>query len=79
MPEPLTLVMREFLSWVARCRRAYAEAMEAWRSSCPRLTVWEDALLGGLIQIDGDCPLDTAAVTLTERGSALLAAQADQR
>ena len=71
--------MREVLSWVARRRRTYAEAMEAWRSSCPRLTVWEDALLGGLIQIDAGCPLDTAAVTLTERGNAVLSAQAGNR
>jgi hypothetical protein len=79
MPEPVTLLMREFLSWVARRRRTYVEAMEAWRSSCPRLTVWEDALLGGLIQIDDGCPLDAAAVTLTERGSAILHSEAGKR
>jgi len=26
--------------------------MKAWRSSCPRLSVWEDALLEGLVRFD---------------------------
>ena len=52
MAEPVSLSMREFLSWVSARRRTYAEAMEAWRSTCPRLTVWEDALLGDLIHIE---------------------------
>ena len=40
MPEPPSLLMVEFLDWVAFRPRTYADAMEAWRSSCPRLTVW---------------------------------------
>ena len=35
-------------------RRTYAEAMEVWRTSCPLLTVWEDAVDGGLIAIATD-------------------------
>ena len=35
----------QFLAWVADRPRTYAEAMEAWRSSCPRLSIWEDAPL----------------------------------
>ena len=37
----------QFLSWVAASPRTYAEAMDAWRTSCPRLSVWEDALETG--------------------------------
>lgn len=55
--------LREFLVWVERCPRTYAETMEAWRSSCPRFTIWEDALAEGLVQIDRD-----SVVTLTRRG-----------
>jgi hypothetical protein len=66
--------MREFLAWVASRRRTYPEAMEAWRSSCPRLTVWEDALLDGLIQVEGDGPVRHSEVTLTPRGRAILEA-----
>jgi hypothetical protein len=38
--DPLVL---DFVEWVAREPRPYAEALDAWRTSCPRLTVWEDA------------------------------------
>lgn len=34
----------DFLGWLAPGPRLYAEVMEAWRTSCPRLTVWEDAV-----------------------------------
>ncbi len=44
--------MLEFLTWVADRRRTYDEAMEAWQSHCPRQTIWEDAIIDGLIQIE---------------------------
>ena len=72
MPEPASLLLVQFLRWVSGRRRTYAEAMDAWRSSCPRLTVWEDALLDGLVQVEGDGPLRLAEVTLTPRGQAVL-------
>jgi len=42
--------MAQFLRWVAERPRAYADVMEAWRTSCPRLTVWEDANEQGFIE-----------------------------
>jgi hypothetical protein len=62
--------MRDFLAWVARCPRTYAEAMEAWASTCPRYTVWEDALGAGLIQIEraDGMRFGEAQVSLTLRG-----------
>ncbi len=65
---------RDFVQWVARKPRTYAEAMEAWRSSCPRLTAWEDALAAGLVRIDCQAgePVDTAAVVLTPQGQVVL-------
>ncbi len=72
MPE-LTASTRELLSWIADRPRTYAEAMDAWRSSCPRLTVWEDALIDGLVQvIRGGGATGRASVTLTARGRAAL-------
>jgi len=72
MPEPVSLLMIEFLSWVTRRPRTYEEAMEAWRSNCPRHTVWEDALIDGLIRVTrGDVP-HQSEVTLTTRGRAIL-------
>jgi hypothetical protein len=72
MPEPVSLLMFEFLAWVSIRRRTYAEAMEAWRSTCPRHTVWEDALAGGLIQVQSGGTLRQPEVTLTPRGRAVL-------
>jgi hypothetical protein len=34
----------DLLAWLAKEPRPYGEVMEAWRTSCPRLTVWEDAV-----------------------------------
>src|SRR4051794_28392050 len=39
--DPLILDM---LEWLAREPRTYADVIDAWRTSCPRLTVWEDAI-----------------------------------
>lgn len=72
MPEPANLLTLEFLAWVARRRRSYAEAMEAWRSTCPRHTVWEDALADGLIQFEGGDALCEYEVTLTPQGRSVL-------
>jgi hypothetical protein len=44
--EPLIL---DLLEWLAGGERTYEEVMDAWRTSCPRLTVWEDANDRGLI------------------------------
>ena len=74
MPEPASLIMLQFLDWVASRSRTYAETMEAWRTSCPRLSVWEDALIEGLIQIEGGSP-QPALVLLTPRGRAILDAR----
>lgn len=67
-PSP-SLIMVQFLNWIADRPRSYAQAMEAWRSTCPRLSVWEDAIIDGLVRVgkDGD-----RSVTLTERGHAVL-------
>jgi hypothetical protein len=68
--EPLTL---DFLGWLAAGPRPYAEVMDVWRTSCPRLTVWEDAIDAGLVahrHVAGE----PAMVGITPRGAALLGA-----
>ena len=74
MPEPAGPLMLEFLTWISNHQRTYAEAMEAWRSSCPRHTVWEDALANGLIEVESRGTLRQSEVILTPRGRALLEA-----
>ena len=40
----------DLIEWVGRRERTYQETMGAWRTSCPRLPVWEDATERGLVQ-----------------------------
>jgi hypothetical protein len=69
----------QFLAWVADRPRTYAEAMEAWRSSCPRLSIWEDALADGLVRVEtGRDGLSSCRVVLTPRGNQLLASATPQ-
>jgi hypothetical protein len=72
MPEPVSLLMFEFLAWVASRPRTYDEAMDAWRTTCPRHTIWEDALNDGLIRVARGGAPHQAEVTLTSRGQAIL-------
>ena len=51
----------QLLGWVAERDRTYAETIGAWKSSCPRLTVWEDALADGLLRVDHGAVRLTAA------------------
>jgi len=43
MTDTTTPLILDLLEWIAARPRTYAEVMEAWRTSCPRLTIWEDA------------------------------------
>ena len=44
--EPLIF---DLVEWVAQKPRTHADVIDTWRTSCPRLTVWEDALDRGLL------------------------------
>jgi hypothetical protein len=63
------------LAWLASHPRTYGETMGAWRTSCPRLSIWEDALADRLVLVG--CASDgagygSAPVELTTDGRALL-------
>ncbi len=64
----------QFLAWVAGRPRTYADTMEAGRTSCPRLSAWEDATTDGLVDIgrETDAAHGEVAVMLTEKGVTLL-------
>jgi len=68
--EPASLIMLQFLTWVADRPRNYPQTMEAWQSTCPRLSVWEDAIIEGLVRLENGAG---RAVTLTARGRSVLA------
>ena len=71
MEAQTSLIMIQFLEWVAAKPRRREDVMDAWRSSCPRFPVWEDARAEGLIrQCGGD--KGQHRVELTELGHAAL-------
>ena len=51
----------QLLAWIAARSRTYPETIEVWKSSCPRLTVWEDAVADGLVRVERERVLLTAA------------------
>ena len=60
----------DLLEWLVRRDRSYDEVMDAWRTSCPKLPVWEDANDRGLVmkeQVQG-----RSIVRITSSGLALL-------
>ena len=76
--DPADALTLQFLAWVAEAPRTYAQAMDAWRSSCPRLSIWEDAILDGLVAFEGGATRNQSRVTLTLKGRARLGAPAAQ-
>ncbi|OCI98496.1 hypothetical protein A6U86_33660 [Rhizobium sp. AC27/96] len=68
METPDALVV-DLLVFLKAGPRPYHEVMDAWRTSCPRLPVWEDAVDLGLVERERD------SVVLTEAGRKVLALQ----
>jgi hypothetical protein len=49
MTDTLHPLLLDLVEWVAKEPRLYADVLEAWRTSCPRLAVWEDAVDRGYV------------------------------
>jgi len=49
MSQTLDPLLRDLIGWVARSPRPYGDVMGAWRTSCPRLPVWEEAIDRGYV------------------------------
>jgi hypothetical protein len=67
MTDTLTPLICDFLEWLDREPRSHADVMEVWRTSCPRLPVWEEATDSGYVARRGQ------QVELTDRGRDFLA------
>ena len=52
MPDPLDTLILDLLEWIGPDAKPYPETLEAWRTSCPRLPVWEEANARGFIEVD---------------------------
>jgi hypothetical protein len=63
----VSALMIQFLAWVAIRPRMRADVMDAWRSTCPMNSIWEDAVAEGLVRIDAG-----GNVALTPLGAATL-------
>jgi hypothetical protein len=66
--DPLVL---DFVEWVAREPRLHAEVVATWRTSCPRLTIWEDAAEAGYVARETIAGFGLI-VAVTEEGERLL-------
>jgi len=66
--DPLVL---DFVEWIAREPRTYSEVIGVWKTSCPRLTIWEDAADKGYVAREtvSGCRL---VVKVTENGEKFL-------
>lgn len=64
----------DLLRWVGERPRTYGETMEAWRTSCPKLPAWEDAIDQAMVRVDpsGSATYLQASVQLTPRGKTVL-------
>ncbi len=66
----ITSLLLDLLEWLARGDQRYEDVMDAWRTSCPKLPVWEEANDRGFItkgQTEAGC-----MVKITPAGLAFL-------
>lgn len=50
MNDPVDALVIDLLEWIGPGRRPYREVIDAWKTSCPRLPVWEEANSRGYLQ-----------------------------
>ena len=72
MTEATEALTEQFLSWLSDRPRTYRDVMDAWRTSCPRLPIWEDAVDAGLVEVKSGKTRDETRVVVTDRGIAVL-------
>ena len=68
---PSGYLTMQLLEWLSERPRTYGDTMDAWRTSCPRLSIWEDALSAGLVRL-GHGSFRERQVNITARGRSLL-------
>jgi hypothetical protein len=61
----------DLLEWLGSSARPYSEVLDAWRTSCPRLPVWEEANDRGYISRQ-NLPGDGQFVTVSAMGTEYL-------
>jgi D-3-phosphoglycerate dehydrogenase len=71
MDDPVYALLLDLLDWIDAKPRPYGDVMDAWRTSCPRLPVWEEAVDLGLVRRVRREGAESV-IDLTESGRALL-------
>jgi hypothetical protein len=71
MTETADALVLDLVEWIAREPRLYSEVIATWRTSCPRLTIWEDAVDRGYVERETIAGFGLL-VTVTEDGEKLL-------
>jgi hypothetical protein len=71
MPDPVDALVIDLLEWIGPRSRPYAEVIDAWRTSCPRLPVWEEANARGLLVREHVAGVGTS-ISVSAAGLALL-------
>lgn len=69
----------DLLEWLAPGGRRYTQAMSMWRTSCPRLAIWEDAIAMGLVRCVRERGTAEELVVPTPAGRRFLAEQRSGR
>jgi hypothetical protein len=78
MTNPVDDLMVDLVAWLAPAPKPYEEVLEAWRTTCPRLTVWEDVMDARLVaRRRGE--QGGVVIAVTEEGRAWLAQRLDAR
>ena len=49
MTDPVEPLVLDLLEWIGPRAKPYSEVIEVWRTSCPRLPVWEEANARGFV------------------------------
>ncbi len=71
MSDTVDSLILDLLEWIGPASKPYDEVMDAWRTSCPRLPVWEEANRRGLLRRSQDQD-NRAIVSVSAAGSRLL-------
>jgi hypothetical protein len=72
MADPVDALILDLLEWIGPTARPYREVIEAWRTSCPRLPVWEEANERGFIEYHHEQEAG-AVVSVSALGATFLA------
>lgn len=66
--DPVRYLTLQFLEWLGDKPRPYGDVIDAWRTSCPRLPVWENAVCEGLVRRIPGPTMRAGYVALTDVG-----------